>query len=180
MTRRLQQKIAKRVNFLEKVAASRPAPKLGVQQGGTKKKRSKDRGPGRLGDLSNLTASLAEAAQQVVPRSVLPALVCAGLHSVVQQSPASNFCKLVCCCLGAGNGRKDGRCLRVSSLPDARLMKCAGGREGGSEGCNADQGPGGGRDKETTAASREGDQKTASGALLYKLSGWGDTDGSIH
>ena len=65
MTRRLQQKIAKRVNFLEKVAASRPAPKLGVQQGGTKKKRRKDRGPGRLGDLSNLTASLAEAAEEV-------------------------------------------------------------------------------------------------------------------
>ncbi|CAL8463378.1 g2912 [Coccomyxa elongata] len=64
VTRRLQHKIAKRVQFLEKVAASRPAPRLGVQQGGTKKKRRNDRGPGRLGDLSNLTASLAEAAQE--------------------------------------------------------------------------------------------------------------------
>ncbi len=65
VTRRLQHKIAKRVQFLEKVAASRPAPRLGVQQGGTKKKRRNDRGPGLLGDLSNLTASLAEAAQEV-------------------------------------------------------------------------------------------------------------------
>lgn len=65
ITRRLQHKIAKRVQFLKNVATSQPALKLGVQQAGTKKKRRKDRGPGRLGDLSNLTASLAEAAQEV-------------------------------------------------------------------------------------------------------------------
>lgn len=70
--RRLQQKIAKRVHFLEKVAASRPAPavKLGVQQGGTKKKRRKHAGPGRLGDISKLSASLAEAAEEVAPHAV--------------------------------------------------------------------------------------------------------------
>jgi hypothetical protein len=65
VTRRLQHKIAKRVRFFEKVAASKPAPALGVKKGGTKKKRRKEDYAGRLGDLSSLSASLAEAAQNV-------------------------------------------------------------------------------------------------------------------
>lgn len=65
VTRRLQQKIAKRVRFLEKVAASRPSNALGLKQAGTKKKRRRQASAGRLADLSTLSASLAEAAHEV-------------------------------------------------------------------------------------------------------------------
>ena len=66
IAQRLQKKVAKRVQFLENVASSKRQASLAVQ-GTLKKKRKKDRVGKRLGDLSQLAASLHEAAQLVRP-----------------------------------------------------------------------------------------------------------------
>ena len=80
---RLQKKVTKRVQFLERVASSKRQASLAVQ-GGLKKKRRKGRkqvADKRLGDLSQLAASLQEAAQLVSSAPPLPdsrqPLVCA-------------------------------------------------------------------------------------------------------
>lgn len=70
---RLQKKVAKRVQFLENVASSKRQASLAVQ-GGLKKKKRKDKVGKRLGDLSQLAASLSEAAQLVSQPSLLPVL----------------------------------------------------------------------------------------------------------
>lgn len=64
IAQRLQKKVTKRVQFLENVASSKRQASLAVQ-GGLKKKRKKDRVGKRLGDLSQLAASLREASQLV-------------------------------------------------------------------------------------------------------------------
>ena len=66
IAQRLQKKVTKRVQFLENVASSKRQASLAVQ-GGLKKKRKKDRVGKRLGDLSQLAASLSEAAHLVRP-----------------------------------------------------------------------------------------------------------------
>ena len=68
--RRLQQKITKRVRFLEKVATSRAAPRLEVKGGTQKKKRRRGAVSERLKNFSGLAASLEEAAKEAsAPRS---------------------------------------------------------------------------------------------------------------
>ncbi|CAK0740061.1 hypothetical protein CVIRNUC_001221 [Coccomyxa viridis] len=59
---RLQKKIVKRAKFLKNIASSKRDASL-TTQGGLKKRRKKDRVGKRLGDLSQLAASLGEAAQ---------------------------------------------------------------------------------------------------------------------
>ena len=61
--RRLQQKITKRVRFLEKVAASRAAPRLEAK-GGTKKRQRRPAISERLKNFSSLAQSLEEAAKE--------------------------------------------------------------------------------------------------------------------
>eukprot|EP00884_Botryococcus_braunii_P022973 jgi/Botrbrau1/935/Bobra.0167s0046.1 len=59
----LQRKVARKVKFLERVAASRPdalAPRNAIK----KRRRRRKEGPGPLGSLGTLAASLAEAAKE--------------------------------------------------------------------------------------------------------------------
>ena len=67
---RLQKKIVKRAKFLKNIASSKRDASL-TTQGGLKKRRKKDRVGKRLGDLSQLAASLGEAAQLVSLTAVM-------------------------------------------------------------------------------------------------------------
>ena len=68
----LQKKVLRRVRFLEKVAASRPA--LAPRSGGTHKKRKRQKAvsASQLPDLSTLVASLADAEREVEREAAAP------------------------------------------------------------------------------------------------------------
>ena len=93
---RLQKKVTKRAQFLENVASSKRQASLAVQ-GGLKKKRQKDRVGKRLGDLSQLAASLREASQLV---SLAPNILTADslLHasSAVSAQSVRGVCPSAC------------------------------------------------------------------------------------